>query len=142
MSLPGYRFFSVVVLSVIFLFFSCASSGPVVTETITSSEENDTSSETPVVSLYVPETTDRGFLTFDNETILQDLEMGTPESLQNAATFKPNVFGVIFITRRFRLHLGQINQPFSTGSILSHTGELCKTRLFFCEKVCLTAFNS
>lgn len=85
MSLPGYRFFSVVVLSVIFFFFSCASSGPVVTETITSSEENDTSSETPVVSLYVPENTDRGFLTFDNETILQDLEMGTPESLQNAA---------------------------------------------------------
>lgn len=64
------------------------------------------------------------------------------QSLQNATTFRPNVFWVILITRRFRLHLGHINQPFSTVSILSHAGELCKTCLFFCEKVWLPAFNS
>lgn len=84
MSLPGCRIFYVAVLGVIIFFlFSCAS-GSVVTESL-STEENNASSETPVVSLYVPENTARSFLSFDDETIIQNLEMGTPETLHIAA---------------------------------------------------------
>ena len=51
-------------------------------ETVTESEPVP---EKPVVSLYVPEKIERVFFSFNDESLMHDLEIGSPNALNSAA---------------------------------------------------------
>ncbi|MBO5137938.1 MAG: tetratricopeptide repeat protein [Spirochaetaceae bacterium] len=77
----GFVIVMVVLLSV--CFWACSSTPDV--QPLPAAEETEPASlDTPVVSLFVPESVDRSYFSFPDATIMADLQIGSPESLRRA----------------------------------------------------------